>query len=229
MSMIKCPECGKEISNQAKFCPNCGYPIPQFKKRESQTFDDIDGEINTGIFGDKDIACPVCSSKYFDIANDIPLHRKILELWLIGTILPQTKNRYKKDMIYKCRKCDTVWNKDKLIKAGEPNGYKPSPALPITIGIISILFSLILFVLAFTATIITGLLLIIAFITMLAAGIATLVSTGKIKVARAGCVLYKISVIILLITFLLGGANFLPVLISGIFFWCMRLYEKKLS
>lgn len=26
MSMIKCPECGKEISDKAKSCPNCGAP-----------------------------------------------------------------------------------------------------------------------------------------------------------------------------------------------------------
>ena len=25
MALIKCPECGKEISNKAKNCPNCGY------------------------------------------------------------------------------------------------------------------------------------------------------------------------------------------------------------
>ena len=27
MSMIKCPECGKEISDSAKSCPNCGHPM----------------------------------------------------------------------------------------------------------------------------------------------------------------------------------------------------------
>lgn len=27
MALIKCPECGKEVSNVAKLCPNCGYPI----------------------------------------------------------------------------------------------------------------------------------------------------------------------------------------------------------
>lgn len=27
MSLIKCPECGKEISNQSQNCPNCGYPM----------------------------------------------------------------------------------------------------------------------------------------------------------------------------------------------------------
>ncbi len=27
MALIKCPECGKEISDKASVCPNCGYPI----------------------------------------------------------------------------------------------------------------------------------------------------------------------------------------------------------
>lgn len=29
MALIKCPECGKEISDRAKACPSCAYPIPQ--------------------------------------------------------------------------------------------------------------------------------------------------------------------------------------------------------
>lgn len=31
MSLIKCPECGKEFSDRAVSCPNCGYPVPQKK------------------------------------------------------------------------------------------------------------------------------------------------------------------------------------------------------
>lgn len=27
MSLIICPECGKEFSDKAAACPNCGYPI----------------------------------------------------------------------------------------------------------------------------------------------------------------------------------------------------------
>lgn len=27
MALIKCPECGKEVSSNAASCPNCGYPI----------------------------------------------------------------------------------------------------------------------------------------------------------------------------------------------------------
>lgn len=27
MSLIKCPECGKQISSEVKNCPKCGYPL----------------------------------------------------------------------------------------------------------------------------------------------------------------------------------------------------------
>lgn len=30
MSLIKCPECGKEISDKSEICINCGYPIKNF-------------------------------------------------------------------------------------------------------------------------------------------------------------------------------------------------------
>ena len=36
MSLIKCPECQKEISDQAISCPNCGYSR---RKTEHMTFD----------------------------------------------------------------------------------------------------------------------------------------------------------------------------------------------
>lgn len=37
MGLMKCPECGKEISNKASACIHCGYPLQHFveKKQES--------------------------------------------------------------------------------------------------------------------------------------------------------------------------------------------------
>ena len=29
MALIKCPECGQEISDQATSCPNCGCPMKE--------------------------------------------------------------------------------------------------------------------------------------------------------------------------------------------------------
>lgn len=34
MALIKCKECGKEISNQAKLCPNCGAPTEKFNQKK---------------------------------------------------------------------------------------------------------------------------------------------------------------------------------------------------
>lgn len=36
MSLIQCPECGKEISNEAKACPNCGHPIKSKNNKHSK-------------------------------------------------------------------------------------------------------------------------------------------------------------------------------------------------
>ena len=30
MAMIKCPECGKDVSDQAEACMNCGFSIKQY-------------------------------------------------------------------------------------------------------------------------------------------------------------------------------------------------------
>lgn len=34
MAMIKCKECGKEISDQARACPYCGCPSEEAKKSQ---------------------------------------------------------------------------------------------------------------------------------------------------------------------------------------------------
>ncbi len=33
MALIKCPECGKEISDRAESCPNCGCPASEWESR----------------------------------------------------------------------------------------------------------------------------------------------------------------------------------------------------
>lgn len=34
MALINCPECGKEISDEAKTCPNCGKPLRKSKEKK---------------------------------------------------------------------------------------------------------------------------------------------------------------------------------------------------
>lgn len=37
MSLIKCPECSKEISDQTDQCPHCGYPIVRKSGEQNNT------------------------------------------------------------------------------------------------------------------------------------------------------------------------------------------------
>lgn len=45
MALIKCPECGKEISDKAIACPNCGNPMNQQAQQEEY------------------LCCPKCGSR----------------------------------------------------------------------------------------------------------------------------------------------------------------------
>lgn len=47
MALIKCPECGKEISDQAPACPNCGYPMhtPTSNVPDGSEYDNIIAEL----------------------------------------------------------------------------------------------------------------------------------------------------------------------------------------
>ncbi len=46
MALIKCPECGKEISDQAISCPNCGSPMKK-EKPEVVAFQQNSNMVNT--------------------------------------------------------------------------------------------------------------------------------------------------------------------------------------
>jgi ribosomal protein L37E len=51
MSLIKCPECGKEVSNQAKQCMHCGYTLKHHKLTEINLNISKQMKIITCIFG----------------------------------------------------------------------------------------------------------------------------------------------------------------------------------
>ena len=54
MALIKCPECGREISDKAKACIHCGYPLAEYiitTPSETQTKINVDATI---------WRCPIC-------------------------------------------------------------------------------------------------------------------------------------------------------------------------
>lgn len=53
MALIKCPECGKEISDKAECCPNCGCPSTEWIKESLQSKTEDKTEIIIKNFGQK--------------------------------------------------------------------------------------------------------------------------------------------------------------------------------
>ena len=60
MALIKCPECGKSVSDKASKCPDCGYPLCEN--------DEIEEEIKESKFGVASL-CIVCASIVFGWFN----------------------------------------------------------------------------------------------------------------------------------------------------------------
>ncbi len=62
MALINCPECGKEISEQATSCPSCGTPINNSANKKFCQH--CGGQI------DKDcVICPKCGKQVGEISN----------------------------------------------------------------------------------------------------------------------------------------------------------------
>ena len=47
MALIKCPECGTEVSDKAVACPRCAYPIQQAQEPKivEMSFDAVSGQV----------------------------------------------------------------------------------------------------------------------------------------------------------------------------------------
>lgn len=77
MAMIKCAECGKEFSDRANACPNCGCPI------EYQAEKSIGGEYHSA-----DKIAPSVIVKHLTIAKELESERYTLQL-----TIPNIQNR----------------------------------------------------------------------------------------------------------------------------------------
>lgn len=51
MSLIKCPDCGKEVSDKAPACPSCGCPLASSNSTSEPEFIDSNNNV---------IRCPKC-------------------------------------------------------------------------------------------------------------------------------------------------------------------------
>ena len=48
MALITCPECGKQVSDKANSCPNCGYPLTKKVDTVKSVMPNPANTVNTG-------------------------------------------------------------------------------------------------------------------------------------------------------------------------------------
>lgn len=65
MSLIKCPECGQEISDKAPTCPHCGAPLAKNVYR-----DPVDGAFENGPSGKSRGVCAILAI----LLGDLGIH-----------------------------------------------------------------------------------------------------------------------------------------------------------
>ena len=86
MAMIKCPECGKEVSSAAPSCPNCGMPLSEKKIpihfQRKKTFS---GSANSGNIRIDGVVCgSACNGTDFETMITVGKHTLQIEAELHG-------------------------------------------------------------------------------------------------------------------------------------------------
>ncbi len=240
MSLITCPECGKEVSDKAISCPHCGICIKdvvtQNKFNQSKTINE-DYIVNenfteTGYTGRKKLACPQCDGTNILILNDIPLHKKILEIITFGAVTPITKEAYRKQMNYCCKTCGAKWKENEEVSISESD-IKKNNRLPIIIliaGLVAAIFGIftIFVILTSDGKINGNLLHFIYAICILIGGILSMVSMVKNKVINIACIFYGFGVIISAILIFKLQLELWILIIPLLFFGLSTTYRKRL-
>lgn len=94
MALIKCPECGKEISDKASACPNCGTPIADKKiKVHFHRKKAFGGSGNTGtVFVDGSPVGSAGNGSEFDVMLTTGSHNVVIESKTSGMLASGRSN-----------------------------------------------------------------------------------------------------------------------------------------
>lgn len=126
MALMHCPECNKEVSDKAKACPNCGYPISLTDENSSKNSNLGEGNLvrkEAGIidiFGgykiSKKVECPHCRkigcvlTRKREVKKGISGGKATGAIFTGGlSLLVTGLSRKEKVMQAKCKNCKSEW------------------------------------------------------------------------------------------------------------------------
>lgn len=96
--LIQCPECGKEISDKADACPNCGCPSSQWKQEpvEERKVKARQCSRCQKVFSPKLGACPECGYGWYN-EIDVPESEAGFPVGPDGSPAPPPQSQEKKN------------------------------------------------------------------------------------------------------------------------------------
>jgi len=123
MSLIKCPECKKEISDTAASCPNCGCPITNTLNQKTNIPSEIykTAFIHSAIIFAESLIAPLLSLFNGGYIYSFPWHCSIFAIFLtliiINLLWIIKGQKSQSDIIFsdKCRTRSVMWNSYALI------------------------------------------------------------------------------------------------------------------
>jgi len=95
MALIKCPECGKEISSNAVACPNCGSPVKapgclvHFERKKAMF---VGSAVNGTIYIDGKAVGSAANGAAFDVELSYGSHSVNIESSIVGTLASNRSN-----------------------------------------------------------------------------------------------------------------------------------------
>ena len=116
MALIKCPECGREISDRSDKCIHCGYPLQKESEKKSDTFTLCGVKLQKAFFTDKKVPWEDKIKKFKDIAKvDGATAWKFIGKWIIAGDTPNVvtkmdiiEEQERERSIIKCPKCGST-------------------------------------------------------------------------------------------------------------------------
>jgi RNA polymerase subunit RPABC4/transcription elongation factor Spt4 len=84
MAMIKCAECGNDVSSQAAACPKCGAPPPKVRSEDAADCPWCDSEISS-----RATVCPHCHARkgYSGYGATIHTRDSLIAKWIFLPIV----------------------------------------------------------------------------------------------------------------------------------------------
>ena len=106
MALIKCPECGRQVSEFAESCPDCGYPVAKMasKAKEIQREEELRSQITNVVY------CYKKGIQYLYLRCACGGEFRYINTEYKKTVLDNGDYYFQNDLPIRCPKCFAVYD-----------------------------------------------------------------------------------------------------------------------